>query len=107
MSKINNFFITLDSIYLHHYKDNDKEMHDRYSYNTTGDEHGRNANDHYLLQEQTLSLGCGRLIFIIIDKTSDIWGCGSDFSIEEVESEISLPEDYWYPVNHESIFHLY
>lgn len=104
MSKINNFFITLDSIYLHHYKADNKEMRERYSYNTTGDVHGRNASDRYLSQERTILKYGHNEISIIIDKTSDIWGCGSAFSMEEVENEISLPEDYWYPVNHESIF---
>lgn len=104
MPKINNFFITLDSIYRHHYKDDDKEMRNRYSYHTTGDVHGRNANDRYLSQERTILQYGHNEISIIIDKTSDIWGCGSAFSMEEVENEISLPEDYWYPVNYESIF---
>lgn len=107
MSKLNNFFITLTSIYYKYYKIDEKELFDRYSYATSGDEYGRNSKDTILSQERTLLLGYGGLICIIIDKTSDIYGGGSDFTTEEIELELSLPESCWYPVNYESISNLY
>lgn len=107
MSKINNFFITLTSIYYKYYKIDEKELFDRYSYTTAGDEYGRNSKDTILSQERTLLLGCSGLMCIIIDKTSDIYGGGSDFTTEEIEVELSLPESCWHPVNYESIYNLY
>ena len=62
MSKLNNFFITLTSIYYKYYKIDEKELFDRYSYATSGDEYGRNSKDTILSQERTLLLGYGGLI---------------------------------------------
>lgn len=107
MSKLNNFFITLTSIYHKYYKTDEKEIFNRYSYGNSGDMYGRSYNDTILSQEHALLLSRGNLIFIIMDKTSDIYGGGSDFTTEECDVELSLPEDCWYPVNYESIFHLY